>query len=91
MSLVNEINVDPNPISRDSNKDPLNQTVPANELVSILGKGSPGVRRIEIINSHFRFHDRVCLFVSIFLITYVYGLDGTVRYTYQVRASVPQY
>lgn len=53
--------------------------------VHLLGEGSPGVRRIEIIASHFRFVDRVFLFLGVFLIAYVYGLDGTVRYTYQVR------
>ena len=37
-----------------------------------------------IINANFRLVDRVCLFLAIFLIAYVYGLDGTVRYTYQV-------
>lgn len=52
--------------------------------VHLLGEGSPGVRRIKIIASHFRFVDRVFLFLGIFLIAYVYGLDGTVRYTYQV-------
>ena len=52
--------------------------------VHLLGEGSPGVRRIEIIASHFRFVDRIFLFLGIFLIAYVYGLDGTVRYTYQV-------
>jgi hypothetical protein len=52
--------------------------------VHLLGEGSPGVRRIEIIASHFRFVDRIFLFLGVFLIAYVYGLDGTVRYTYQV-------
>jgi SIT family siderophore-iron:H+ symporter-like MFS transporter len=52
--------------------------------VHLLGEGSPGVRRIEIIASHFRLVDRVFLFLGVFLIAYVYGLDGTVRYTYQV-------
>jgi hypothetical protein len=58
-----------------------------------LGQGSPGVRRIEIINANFTLVDRVCLFLSIFLIAYVYGLDGTVRYTYQVHPGFmnPQY
>jgi SIT family siderophore-iron:H+ symporter-like MFS transporter len=50
----------------------------------LLGEGSPGVRRIGIIASHFRLVDRVFLFLGVFLIAYVYGLDGTVRYTYQV-------
>lgn len=83
MSLVNEVNVD-HPVSGDS-KNPRNEALPLGEPAGLLGQGSPGVRRIEIITSHFRLWDRVFLFISIFLIAYVYGLDGTVRYTYQVR------
>lgn len=64
-------------------KAPQPQVGPSQE-VHLLGEGSPGVRRIEIIASHFRFVDRIFLFLGIFLIAYVYGLDGTVRYTYQV-------
>ena len=55
--------------------------------IQLLGEGSPGVRRIEIIASHFRFVDRVLLFLSIFLVAYVYGLDGTVRNTYQASSQ----
>jgi SIT family siderophore-iron:H+ symporter-like MFS transporter len=84
MSLVNEVNVDR--VSGDS-KNPRNEAVPLGEPVSLMGQGSPGVRRIEIITSYFRFWDRVFLFLAVFLIAYVYGLDGTVRYTYQVRIS----
>jgi hypothetical protein len=67
-----------------SEKNTHNQTAPVNDRVDLVGQGSPGVRRIEIINANFRLVDRVCLFLAIFLIAYVYGLDGTVRYTYQV-------
>lgn len=69
-----------------SGKDPHTQAAPAHD-VQLLGEGSPGVHRIEIINSHFRLFDRICLFASVFLIAYVYGLDGTVRYTYQPYAT----
>lgn len=62
-------------------------TEPTRE-VQLLGEGSPGVRRIEIIASEFRFIDRIFLFGSIFLVAYVYGLDGTVRYTYQVSPEM---
>lgn len=61
-------------------------TTPTRE-VRLLGEGSPGVRRIEIIASHFRLVDKVFLFLSIFLVAYVYGLDGTVRNTYQPHAT----
>jgi SIT family siderophore-iron:H+ symporter-like MFS transporter len=67
----------------NSEKAPHPQVGPLPE-VHLLGEGSPGVRRIEIIASHFHLVDRVFLFLGIFLIAYVYGLDGTVRYTYQV-------
>lgn len=85
MSPINEMNVD-HRISEDS-KNPRNEAVPLDEPANLLGQGSPGVRRIEVITSYFRLSDRICLFFAIFLIAYVYGLDGTVRYTYQVRIS----
>lgn len=66
-----------------SEKNPNNESTPVTD-VNLLGKGSPGVRRIEVITSYFGLVDRVFLFLAIFLIAYVYGLDGTVRYTYQV-------
>ena len=46
---------------------------------------SAGVRRIEAINEQFTRVDRWIVFLSVFLVAYCYGLDGTVRYTYQVR------
>jgi SIT family siderophore-iron:H+ symporter-like MFS transporter len=46
-----------------------------------------GVRRIEAINSQLSQVDRVVVFVGLFLIAYCYGLDGTVRYTYQSYAT----
>lgn len=45
---------------------------------------SPGVKRIELINSQLGLYSRICLFASVWLVAYVYGLDGTVRNTYQV-------
>ncbi|PLB46205.1 putative siderochrome-iron transporter [Aspergillus steynii IBT 23096] len=49
--------------------------------------GHSGVKRIEVISSQFRLVDRIFLFFGIFLMAYVYGLDGTVRYTYQPLAT----
>lgn len=46
-----------------------------------------GVRRIEAINSQLTTIDRAVIFVGLFLIAYCYGLDGTVRYTYQSYAT----
>lgn len=51
----------------------------------LLGKTSPGVQRIEAISVHFGLIDRIFVFIGIFLISYAYGLDGTIRYVYQVR------
>lgn len=83
MSLATEVPVDL------SEKTPRNESAPVQDSRNLLGKDSPGVRRIEIISSHFRMADRVFLFLAIFLIAYVYGLDGTVRYTYQVCTRHP--
>jgi SIT family siderophore-iron:H+ symporter-like MFS transporter len=50
----------------------------------LLGKKSPGVERMEAIAAHTTFGDRIAIFIGVFLIAYAYGLDGTLRYTYQV-------
>ncbi|KAJ5310633.1 uncharacterized protein N7443_003094 [Penicillium atrosanguineum] len=73
-------------VGENSEKDSKPQTVSVPDI-QLLGEGSPGVRRIEIITSHFRLVDRIFLFASVFLVAYVYGLDGTVRYTYQPYAT----
>lgn len=49
---------------------------------------SAGVRRIEAINDQLTRVDRWIVFFAVFLVAYCYGLDGTVRYTYQVSSSV---
>jgi MFS transporter, SIT family, siderophore-iron:H+ symporter len=51
----------------------------------ILGKKSPGVQRIEAISAHVTLIDRIFIFIGVFLIAYAYGLDGIMRFTYQVR------
>ncbi|ETI19399.1 hypothetical protein G647_09232 [Cladophialophora carrionii CBS 160.54] len=48
---------------------------------------SPGVVRIEAINEVLTRKDRLFLFIGVFLIAYAYGLDGTIRYTYQATAT----
>ncbi|WVO20323.1 uncharacterized protein IAS62_001617 [Cryptococcus decagattii] len=50
------------------------------------GEKSPGVRRIELIAASFTTWHRWVLFISVFLMAYSYGLDGSVRYTYQAEA-----
>ena len=53
----------------------------------ILGSKSPGVARIEAISSVITRTDRIFLFLSVFIVAYAYGLDGTLRYTYQPYAT----
>ncbi|KAL3423962.1 major facilitator superfamily transporter [Phlyctema vagabunda] len=53
----------------------------------LLGIKSIGVQRIEAISAQFTGIDRIVLFCSIFLVAYAYGLDGTIRYTYQPVAT----
>ncbi|PYH93163.1 MFS general substrate transporter [Aspergillus ellipticus CBS 707.79] len=48
---------------------------------------SPGVKRIKVLSSQLHVIDRVFLFFGIFLVAYVYGLDGQVRGTYQPYAT----
>jgi hypothetical protein len=53
----------------------------------LLGKKSPGVERMEAIAAHITIYDKVGIFIGVFLIAYAYGLDGTLRYAYQVPMS----
>ncbi|KAE8145254.1 major facilitator superfamily domain-containing protein [Aspergillus avenaceus] len=48
---------------------------------------NPGVKRIEVISSQLGFIARIFLFFGIFLVAYVYGLDGQLRGTYQPMAT----
>ncbi|CAK7204314.1 ferrioxamine B transporter [Sporothrix eucalyptigena] len=52
-----------------------------------LGAQSAGVTRIEALSSVLTLTDRIALFFGVFLIAYAYGLDGTVRYTFQTYAT----
>ncbi|KAL4950102.1 major facilitator superfamily domain-containing protein [Aspergillus filifer] len=51
------------------------------------GEASPGVKRIALINNQFGLVGRICMFFGVWLIAYVYGLDGGVRSTYQTLAT----
>jgi MFS transporter, SIT family, siderophore-iron:H+ symporter len=53
---------------------------------TVLGAKSPGVARIEAVTAVMTRTDRWFLFASVFLVAYAYGLDGTLRYTYQPYA-----
>jgi SIT family siderophore-iron:H+ symporter-like MFS transporter len=48
---------------------------------------SPGVVRIEALNAYTSSINRWFIFFGIFLVAYAYGLDGTLRYTYQPYAT----
>lgn len=48
---------------------------------------SPGVVRIKAISEVITLTDRIFIFFGVFLLAYAYGLDGTVRYTYQPMAT----
>ena len=52
-----------------------------------LAAKSPGVARVEAISSILTTTDRILLFAGVFLVSYAYGLDGTLRYTYQPYAT----
>jgi SIT family siderophore-iron:H+ symporter-like MFS transporter len=47
---------------------------------------SPGVQRIKAMSEVITMMDRIFIFLGVFLISYAYGLDGTVRYAYQPSA-----
>ena len=74
-----------NPVENSSNGDNVNQE---RRSANILGAKSPGVQRIEAVSRHIQNPDRIVIFIGIFLVAYAYGLDGMIRYTYQVRFSV---
>ncbi|KAJ1325374.1 MFS transporter SIT family siderophore-iron:H+ symporter [Microdochium nivale] len=61
--------------------------VSSDESHSKPGDKSPGVIRVEALSSVMTTTDRCFVFFSVFLIAYVYGLDGTLRYTYQNYAQ----
>jgi SIT family siderophore-iron:H+ symporter-like MFS transporter len=48
---------------------------------------SAGVRRAEALAAVLTTTDRVCIFLGVFLVAFAYGLDGTVRYAYQPKAT----
>lgn len=67
------------PSKKEYNQGHVYSAEPSDNLLA-----SAGVRRIEAINEQFTTIDRWIVFFSVFLVAYCYGLDGTVRYTYQV-------
>jgi SIT family siderophore-iron:H+ symporter-like MFS transporter len=53
----------------------------------LTGAKSPGVARIEALNAHTSLVNRCFIFFGLFIIAYAYGLDGSLRYTYQPYAT----
>ncbi|KAF2748841.1 siderochrome-iron transporter-like protein Sit1 [Sporormia fimetaria CBS 119925] len=74
-----------------SDIDPKNAETPERyssaSSTELIGEKSPGVARIEVISSFTTFWNRVAIFLSVFLIAYAYGLDGTLRYAFQPTAT----
>ncbi|KAG6016678.1 hypothetical protein E4U54_000667 [Claviceps lovelessii] len=60
---------------------------PAQSADSVRDIRSPGVVRVEAISSVITTLDRFFIFTGVFLLAYVYGLDGTLRYAYQPTAT----
>ena len=67
--------------------DYLVQPSPERRKSILAAEKSPGVARIEAVNAVLTRTDRFFLFFGVFLIAYAYGLDGTIRYTYQATAT----
>ncbi|KIH90013.1 MFS transporter, SIT family, siderophore-iron:H+ symporter [Sporothrix brasiliensis 5110] len=61
-------------------------TKPADRPSSLHAQ-SAGVTRMEALAAVLTRTDRVFLFFGVFLVAYAYGLDGTVRYTFQTYAT----
>ncbi|KAG6007246.1 hypothetical protein E4U43_000338 [Claviceps pusilla] len=60
---------------------------PATSADAVRDIRSPGVVRVEAISSVITTLDRFFIFTGVFLLAYVYGLDGTLRYAYQPTAT----
>ncbi|KAG6020164.1 hypothetical protein E4U41_002937 [Claviceps citrina] len=66
---------------------PLPPPPPPTGAIAVRDIRSPGVVRVEAISSAMTPLDRVLIFTGVFLMAYVYGLDGTLRYAYQPTAT----
>ncbi|KAJ4353159.1 ferrioxamine B transporter [Ascochyta clinopodiicola] len=72
---VKEVNVDSQSVT------PIDKPAP------LMGTKSPGVARIEALNAHTSPINRCFIFFGLFIVAYAYGLDGTLRGTYQPYAT----
>lgn len=60
---------------------------PATAADAVRDVRSPGIVRVEAVSSVITTLDRFFIFTGVFLLAYVYGLDGTLRYAYQPTAT----
>lgn len=72
---IKQMNDDSKSVTPDEKPTPLNDNK------------SPGVARIEALNAHTSLFNRYFIFFGLFIVAYAYGLDGTLRYTYQPYAT----
>lgn len=64
-----------------------NSTISNSPVVNPSTK-SFGIRRIEVLSEQYKpWYLRLTLFISIFFVAYCYGLDGTIRSTFQTYAT----
>lgn len=63
-----------------------NRAAPTSAAEVVKSIKSPGVARVEALSAAITRSDRIFIFLGVFLIAYAYGLDGTLRYTYQPYA-----
>lgn len=61
--------------------------VPTTAADAVRNIKSPGVARVEALAAILTLPDRIAIFLGVFLAAYAYGLDGTLRGTYQVHAT----
>jgi MFS transporter, SIT family, siderophore-iron:H+ symporter len=93
LTITMETTSPESPVADQTITDEKGQDIPNNGSASkrrgshAVDEKSPGVARVEAISSILTTKDRIALFLSIFLIAYAYGLDGTLRYTYQPYAT----
>ncbi|PVH74947.1 siderophore iron transporter 1 [Cadophora sp. DSE1049] len=58
-----------------------------NSRVRLVGAASPGVQRMIVLKENLLPIDRWGIFLSIFLLSWVYSLEGLLRYVYQPYAT----
>lgn len=63
------------------------QVVPLEDQTKLMDNKSPGVKRVEALAASYSNAAILVLLGSIFLMSYAYDLDGTIRYTYQTYAT----